>query len=448
MPYKYHILSQLNKYAGRDKVRLHMPGHKGRGEFARLFPQAKYDITELSFSDDLQDPSGAIAAAQSDIASIVGAKRAYITTDGSSSGVMACVYAASRIGKKLIVPRNSHKSVFNACRILGVEPVIVHGEEREGVLLPPDPDLISRLVAADVHIAGMIVTSPDYYGNIAPLDDYAAVLKPLGRYLFCDGAHGAHLFMEPDVYCGAHADMWVNGAHKTLPTLTQGAYVCVNDEDLFEYAEQSLAMFRTTSPSYPIMASVEYGVKFIANHPEIYYAASANVQKFLGEHSDFVFYPSDDWTKLAVDFKSLNISPALAQQKLEKRGIYAEMNDGRYLLFYLSPMTSARQLNKLGNALMGVVSSKKLRDTYREIGGVIPPAPRTYSYLYALGAPSEWVPVKDSIGAMCAENSGVTPPCIPVVVAGEIITPRAAKLLQSGKSTFGLRDGKIKVVRR
>lgn len=51
------------------------------------------------------------------------------------------------------------------------------------------------------------------------------------------------------------------------------------------------------------------------------------------------------------------------------------MNDGRYLLFYLSPMTSARQLNKLGNALMGVVSSKKLRDTYREIGGVIPPRP-------------------------------------------------------------------------
>ena len=273
-------------------------------------------------------------------------------------------------------------------------------------------------------------------------------MKPLGRYLFCDGAHGAHLFMEPDVYCGAHADMWVDGAHKTLPTLTQGAYVCVNDEDLFEYAEQALAMFRTTSPSYPIMASVEYGVKFIANHPEIYYAASANVQKFLGENSDFVFYPSDDWTKLAVDFKPLNISPALAQQKLEKRGIYAEMNDGRYLLFYLSPMTSARQLNKLGNALMGVVSSKKLRDTYREIGGVIPPAPRTYSYLYALGAPSEWVPVKDSIGAMCAENAGVTPPCIPVVVAGEIITPRAVKLLQSGKNTFGLRDGKIKVVRR
>lgn len=52
---------------------------------------------------------------------------------------MACVYAASRIGKKLIVPRNSHKSVFNACRILGVEPVIVQGEEREGVILPPTP---------------------------------------------------------------------------------------------------------------------------------------------------------------------------------------------------------------------------------------------------------------------------------------------------------------------
>ena len=450
MQYPYHILSQLNKYVPRDRLRFHMPGHKGAGAFVRRFPGAKKDITELSFSDDLQNPSGAIAAAQADIAEIVGAKRAFITTDGSSSGVMACVYAASRFGNKLIVPRNSHKSVFNACRLLSVEPVIVQGAEYASVLLPPDPELIEQLVVNDINIAGMIISSPDYYGNIAPLDDYAAILKAQGRYLFCDGAHGAHLALGENRagYCGKYADMWVDGAHKTLPTLTQGAYVCVNDESLIPVAEEAMGIFRTTSPSFPVMASVEYGVKYYKNNPDRYKKTKEAAQVFKSNLSAFTFYPSADWAKIAVDFKPLGISPALAQEKLEKRGIYAEMNDGRYLLFYLSPMTSARQLNKLGNALMGVVSSKKLRDTYREIGGVIPPAPRTYSYLYALGAPSEWVPVKDSIGAMCAENAGVTPPCIPVVVAGEIITPRAVKLLQSGKSTFGLRDGKIKVVRR
>ena len=450
MQYNYHILNQLNKYAGKDRLRFHMPGHKASGAFCRAFPGSKKDITELSFSDDLQNPAGAIAAAQRDIAQIVGAKRAYITTDGSSSGVMACVYVASRFGNKLIVPRNSHKSVFNACRIFGVEPVIVQGEELEGVLLPPDPELINKLITNDVNIAGMIISSPDYYGNIAPLDDYAAVLKPQGRYLFCDGAHGAHLGVcegRPG-YCGSYADMWVDGAHKTLPVLTQGAYVCVNDEDLIPYAEEAMGIFRTTSPSFPIMASVEYGVKYYKNNPEVYAGARAAAAAFKKELSAFMFYPSADWAKVAVDFKPLGISPDLAQQRLEKKGIFAEMNDGRYLLFYLSPSTTKKQLEKLAVALIEIAGTKKLRATYVDKKTVISPAARTYSYLYALRSPSEWVPLEESAGKMCAENAGVTPPCLPVVIAGEIISERAAQLLKSSKNTFGIKDGKIKVVKR
>ena len=450
MQYPYHILSQLNKYVPRDRLRFHMPGHKGAGAFVRRFPGAKKDITELSFSDDLQNPSGAIAAAQADIAEIVGAKRAFITTDGSSSGVMACVYVASRFGNKLIVPRNSHKSVFNACRLLSVEPVIVQGAEYAGVLLPPDPELIEQLVVNDVNIAGMIISSPDYYGNIAPLDDYAAILKAQGRYLFCDGAHGAHLALGENRagYCGRYADMWVDGAHKTLPTLTQGAYVCVNDENLIPVAEEAMGIFRTTSPSYPVMASVEYGVKYYKNYPDRYSKAKEAAQAFKSNLSAFTFYPSADWAKIAVDFKPLGISPALAQEKLEKRGIYAEMNDGRYLLFYLSPSTAKRELDKLAIALMSVAANKKLQGTYAEKPRFIPAQARTYSYLYALRARHERIPLKGSAGHMCAENVGITPPCLPVVIAGEIITERAVQLLENSKNTFGLSDGMIKVVKR
>jgi arginine/lysine/ornithine decarboxylase len=49
---------------------------------------------------------------------------------------------------------------------------------------------------------------------------------------------------------------------------------------------------------------------------------------------------------------------------------------------------------------------------------------------------------------MCAENAGVTPPCLPVVVAGEIISVQAAELLATAKNTFGINNGKIKVVKR
>lgn len=447
MKYRYEIYSQLNKYKNKNRLRLHMPGHKNDAAFKKLFPVSPIDITELSYSDDLNCPTGAIKAAQNDIAEIVGAKRAYITTDGSSSGVFAMLFVASRFGNKIIVPRNSHKSVFNACRFFNLEPVIVQGREYNGVLLPPDPQLIERLIVNDVNIAGLIVASPDYYGTVAPLEEYAQILKPRNKLLLCDGAHGAHLALDENRphYCGIYADMWVDGAHKSLPTLTQGAYVCVNNEWLIPLAEEAMSMVRTTSPSYPIMASVEYGVKFYANNPQIYAAAKTAVKDFKENMSGFTFYPSMDWTKLAIDFAPLGISPDLVEKKLQKRGIYAEMNDGRYLLFYLSPSVTAKQLGQLKKAIKSITAQRKLKNTYKPAQPIVV-AERTYSYLYALRSRAEWVPLERSVGRMCAQNVGITPPCFPVIVAGEIISPRAVDALLKAKKTFGLTDGNIKVV--
>lgn len=449
MVYNYEILTQLSRYKGKDRIRLHMPGHKNFPAFRAAFPVAPIDITELSFSDDLSCPSGAIDRAQRDIAEITGAKRAFITTDGSSSGVMAMMYVAAAFGNKIIVPRNSHKSVFNACRLLGTEPVIVQGKEEEGVLTFPEPELLEKLIVNDVNISGAIITSPDYYGNIAPLDRYAEVLRKHGRFLFVDGAHGAHLALEEDRkgYAGVYADMWVDGAHKTLPVLTQGAAVLVANEELSDKAEEAMSIFRTTSPSYPVMASVEYGIKYFINNPKLLARAKDAVAAFRAEMEGVTFYPSADWAKVAIDFKPLGIDPSIAQTALEKKGIYAEMNDGRYLLFYLSPVVTAGQLAELRAALIGVMAKKKNKGTFRDRPS-IPVAERTYSFIYALRQRAEYVPLREAVGRMCAENAGVTPPCLPVVIAGEMVSSQAAELLSSAKNTFGVRDGKIKVVRR
>ena len=362
---------------------------------------------------------------------------------------MAMMYVAAAFGNKIIVPRNSHKSVFNACRLLGTEPVIVQGKEEEGVLTFPEPELLEKLIVNDVNISGAIITSPDYYGNIAPLDRYAEVLRKHGRYLFVDGAHGAHLALEEDRkgYAGVYADMWVDGAHKTLPVLTQGAAVLVANEELSDKAEEAMSVFRTTSPSYPVMASVEYGIKYFINNPKLLARAKDAVAAFRAEMEGVTFYPSADWAKVAIDFKPLGIDPSIAQTALEKKGIYAEMNDGRYLLFYLSPVVTAGQLAELRAALIGVMAKKKNKGTFRDRPS-IPVAERTYSFIYALRQRADYVPLREAVGRMCAENAGVTPPCLPVVIAGEMVSSQAAELLSSAKNTFGVRDGKIKVVRR
>ena len=426
---------------------MHMPGHKNSGDFKSHFPVAYMDVTELDITDDLSCPTGAIKKAQEDLAKILGAKRAYITTDGSSSGVMAMIFAASVYGTKIIVPRNSHKSVFNACRLMNVEPVIVQGAEVDGVLTPPSPELIETLIVNDVNIAGLIITSPDYYGNIAPLKEYFEVLKKYGRLLLVDGAHGGHLALNEGRkgHAGLYADMWVDGVHKSLPALTQGAVVCVNDERLIARAEDGLSLFRTTSPSFPIMASVEYAVKYYVNNPKNLAKVTAAVAELRKSLEGITLYPSADWTKFAVDFKALGISPYLAQEAFEKKGIYPEFNDGRYILFYFSPSSDVRHINEFKTALLSVCAQKKIQNTYKELPAV-PVAERTYSFLYAYRNKSEWVPLKEAVGRMCADNAGITPPCLPVIIAGEMVTEQAVQLLLKAKSTFGIVNGKIKVV--
>ncbi len=443
----YRIYEQIKQGVKRH-ISFHTPGHKGGRMLKSFIPFSCLDVTELSYTDDLDNPTGAIAAAQADIAKIAGAKHAYITTDGATSGIFAMMYAARTMGGKIIVPRNSHKSIWNACKALNFEPVIVQGEERDGVLMPPPADVAARLVQRDGDICGMIVASPDYYGNVAPLSAYAEAMHSAGALLLADGAHGAHLAFEKDRkgYAGVFADMWTDGAHKTLPVLTQGAAVFLNNESMKDKLEAGLSIFRTTSPSFPVMASVEIGYKYLAENPELTQSARKAAREFKENNVGFTFFPSGDWTKLCIDFAPLGINSSLAAKVLESRGIYPEFTDGRYLVFYLSAMTAASDLKALSKALAFILRQKRLRGTY-VARRAYPVNDRTYSYLYALRRPAEYVSLAASLGRMCACNAGIAPPCIPVVAAGEVVTDSAIKLLQEAEHTFGLSNGKIKVVK-
>lgn len=439
----YKILDCIRTGA-RGHVSFHTPGHKGGGALAKYF-SVRYDVTELSYTDELGSPTGVIAEAQADIAKICGAERAYILTDGSTCGVFAMVCALSKLGSCIIVPRNSHKSVWNACRIFGIEPIVVQGEERNGVLLPPAPEQIEAVICREKGAVGMIAVSPDYYGNIAPLSEYARLLHSRGLVLAVDGAHGGHLAFGADrlLYAGGYADIWVDGAHKSLPALTQGAALFIKDLSLAEGAEEGLSVFRTTSPSYPVMASVEFAYKYLAAHTEKLTAAREMAERLKALHPEYTFLASQDWTKLCIDCAPLGTDPAAVAAELEKSGIYAEFTDGRYIVFYLSASTTKGHVKALFRALKG--AAKKCAESFRG-RPTLPTAKKNYGYLRALGSPWEYVPVGQCAGRICAANAGIMPPCIPVVVAGEVISQQAAEFLNGAPHTFGLKDGKVKVV--
>ena len=449
---KLHIYEALVSYKKKRAARFHMPGHKANRRLFSPFRDAALDVTELSFSDSLESPAGVIADAQEDIAAILGAQRSYILTDGATAGIFAMLYAVRRRGGKVAVARSSHKSVYNACALLGVEPYILQNNARDGVLLPPGAADVEAALSRDAKIGAVLLTSPDYYGNTA---DFAAVRKVCDRFgkpLFVDGAHGAYLKFDPDMsgeYAGNFASAWVDGSHKTMPTLTQGALLSASDEALVPALEEGLDVFRTTSPSYPIMAAVEYGVKFLAERGaelidsvrrELALAKARLAKRGIS------CYGGSKTLVFAVDFGALGISPSVAYEELERRGVFAELCDGRYVLFYLSPLTAPAQIARMERAVRAVARTRSLRGSYEAPHELPLPGARKFSFLAARGMPYEELPPMQAVGRVCARNAGVSPPCYPVAVAGEQLTEEGAAALAAAKHTFGMREGKVAVL--
>lgn len=454
---EYRILGAMKKYKGIRPARFHMPGHQANRKIFSLFRDAALDITELSFSDCLEDPDGVIAVAEREIAEILGARRSFIVTDGSSCAVLSMLFTARKFGSKVIIGRNSHKSVYNACALLGIEPYILKANEIDGVLLPPTPLDVEEAFQKESDVCGVLLTSPDYYGNIAEYEKIRKICEKYKKLLMVDGAHGAYLKFDADngseesgaAYAGDFADIWVDGAHKTLPTLTQGAILNVRDERLAAAAEEGLQIFRTTSPSYLIMASVEYGVKYMAEHGarliDSIKRELALVKSRLAKKG-VKFYKGSSTLQFAVDFGGMGISPYLACEELEKRGIFAEMNDGRYVVFYITAATTASRLNRLDRALRRVARNKSLKNTYEAVPEYVCGV-KKFSYLTALTFAVQEVPLEKAAGKVCARNAGVTPPCFPLVIAGEVIGKETAECLKRAKNTFGVKNGKISVIK-
>jgi lysine decarboxylase len=402
----------LKKQAKKKHVSFHTPGHKRKGA----------DITELSYSDNLAAPKGCILRAEKDIAAILGAKKSFILTDGSTCGVLSMLYAIKTAGARTVAfSLSAHKSVYNGCKLLGLTPLLLSDKVTAESIENEQYELIS---SADA----LFLTSPNYYGYIPDLEKIRAFCDREKKILLIDGAHGAHLHFDKKLYAGAYADMWVDGVHKNLPAYTQGAVVSARTEVWSERLLEGVGIFRTTSPSYPIMASVEYAVKYprnVALEKAVFeYAKAQNRVRV-----------QQDYTKLCVSFGA---QASEAEKALQRSGIYPEFCDGETVMFYLSPATKKREFSLLEKTL------KKLFIRYKETpknSAQRNPAP----VILKKDGKKEWVEFERAIGLICAENCGLFPPCTPLILAGERVEKEKVEQLKNASNVFGVIEGKMLV---
>ncbi len=414
-----HIYQMLRQQSKKPHTSFHTPGHKRRG----------WDITELSYSDNLSAPHGCIAQAEKDIAKRLGAKRSFILTDGSTAGVLSMLYAAKRLGvKNILADSLSHKSFFNGCALMGITPLLLPKRTRGKIPFPYTMSEMNELFPESLALAdALFLTSPDYYGNVMDLQAIRRFCDEQGKLLLIDGAHGGHLHFDKNVYAGAYAHLWVDGVHKNLPAFTQGAVVSAQNEQCAEALKKGVDIFRSTSPSYPIMASVEYAVKYPRN-----LRLEEKVKAF-ARSSDRI-YTGSDWSKLCAIFgeKAQEI-----KQNLESEGIYPEFCDGNVIMFYLSPATTDKEFEKLKKRLLSLFEQTPFTPN-AEIESQPLEIP-------AVSRETEWIELSLAEGRVCAENCGLFPPCTPLILRGERVTEEKIRLLLAADNVFGVAEGKILV---
>lgn len=241
------IASFLVEHAKQGACSFHMPGHKGTGLYRR-FGYGEFldrffdcDITEITGADNLFQPEGIIEATMSKYRRLYGAEASYLLVNGTSGGLIASILASVAPGRKLIMARNCHKSVFNALTLGGIRPIYAYPTEIKeyGIAGPMEALEIHRLLEENPDADAVILPSPNYYGICSDIRAIADVVHSFGKILIVDQAHGAHLrffhickgwshaLPMPMAAEDCGADMVVGSVHKTLGSLTQSAVLNV-----------------------------------------------------------------------------------------------------------------------------------------------------------------------------------------------------------------------------
>ena len=194
----FHALQLLET---SDSARFHMPGHKG----SRIYRENGYgdfldkimdcDITEIPGADNLFQTEGIISETMKKYENLYEVKKSYLLVNGSSGGLIAAILACVKPGGKLIMARNSHKSVFNALGLASIEPVYAYPEEAEGcgILGEITAEEIARCMDENPEADAVILPSPNYYGICSDVRSISEEVHKRGKVLIVDQAHGAHL---------------------------------------------------------------------------------------------------------------------------------------------------------------------------------------------------------------------------------------------------------------
>lgn len=466
------ILDFLLKHKNVNPVSFHMPGHKGSSIYKRL-GYGEFldnimdcDITEICGADNLFQTEGILKETQEIYANLYDVKKSYLLINGTSGGIIAAILASVPKGKKLIMARNCHKSVFNALTLADIQPLYAYPEmiEKYGISGAIPPSEIELLLANNPDAEAVILPSPNYYGVCSNIEEIAKITHKYNKVLIVDQAHGAHLKMFskfgiqgfPKAAEEAGADIIINSIHKTLASFTQSAILNLNSDRVSSYLlEDKLQCIESTSPSYLLMASLGINAAILNSHGhrimkdwhdqlEVFYEEAKKIQDL-----DFIEKAPDmDWTKINFSLGKLGMSgDELEKILMEKYNVFIELYTGDLVMCMTGIGNTKSDILKLLKALDEISSKQRATGIKRQTEVNVAKKRLTSlkgSALFDIPTIKVRIPLLEAEGMVCASSIIPYPPGIPLLCPGEKFDKETIQYIKSlrenGEKVIGLND--------
>ena len=477
--YRTPYYSGLLAYIAKHRASFHMPGHKrGRGvhpDFKAFLGENVFllDLTEVQGVDYLHKPTGILREAMDLLADAYGAKESFFLVNGSTVGNQAALMAVGGPGKKILIARNSHRSVVGGLILNGSIPVYlpVNVDPELGITTSVSPEVLREYLEKH-DVDAVFLTNPNYYGVSGNIRELVDIVHEHGLPIVVDEAHGAHFHFHqalPLSAVDAGADLVVQSTHKTLSSMTQSSWMHMNGDLVdVELLKAALRTLQSSSPNYVLMASLDVARMQMATEGAELLSSALNVAQYLREAINEIpglqcfgrervgkYGIFDvDLTKITITVLGLGLTGYKVEQLLnDELGVEVELSDPNNILAFVTIGDDYDNADKL---------IKAMSNLSERFFGKLPPletaAVHTFPVLpevvltprEAFFAEKKVVPFKEAVGAISAESVVLYPPGIPVIAPGERITEESfdyvMKRKEEGAEVQGTADPELEFI--
>ncbi|MGN0469928.1 MAG: aminotransferase class I/II-fold pyridoxal phosphate-dependent enzyme [Acutalibacteraceae bacterium] len=452
------VYEALQQYRENRIVSFDVPGHKqgkGNPELTEFLGKQcmSVDVNSMKPLDNLCHPISVIKEAEELMADAFGAAHAFFMVNGTSSAVQAMVMSVCKRGDKIIMPRNVHRSSINALIVCGAIPVYVNPDMNKelGIPLGMTVKSVQQAIAQNPDAKAIIVNNPTYYGVCSNLREIVKIAHNAGMKVLVDEAHGTHFYFGdymPLSAMSVGADMSAVSMHKTGGSLTQSSALLLGESMNEGYVRQIINLTQTTSASYLLMSSLDISRKNLA----------LNGKKIFERVTSLASYGRDEINKLGglyafsrelingdsvFDFDPTKISVHTRNIGLAGIEVYDILRDKYEIQIEFGDIGNILAIVSVGDRILNVERLISALSEIKRLYSKDPAGMLDHEYIepHVVCSPQEafyadkvQLPLKETLGKVCAEFVMCYPPGIPILAPGELITEDALEYIIYAKA--------------